>query len=48
MTLFKNLSGEGSLGGEDNDSSPPGKDFGNSVDTGRRGSEEVSVRQQVE
>lgn len=47
MTLFKNLSGEGSLG-EDNDSSPPGKDFRNSVDTGRRGSEEVSVRQQVE
>lgn len=47
MTLFKNLSGEGSLG-EDNDNSPPVKDFGNSVDTGRRGSEEVSVRQQVE
>lgn len=42
MTLFKNLSGEGSLG-EDNNSSPPRKDFRNSVDTGRRGSEEVSV-----
>lgn len=34
MTLFKNLSGEGSLRG-DNDSRPPGEVFGNSADTGR-------------
>lgn len=34
MTLFKNLSGEGSLRG-DNDSRPPGKVFGNCADTRR-------------
>lgn len=32
MTLFKNLSGEGSFRG-DNDSRPPGKVFGSSADT---------------